>query len=121
MGAKPTTVDTVAFERGMTDLMGNYNQEPTEDANLRKRLLFRSRNLGMKELDLLVYKWANEHLQHMNRAQMIEFDEQVLKNETPDLYKSLVEVAEHNLHDPREYIQSIRKFSQRPDWNVQLK
>lgn len=57
---------------------------------LRKQLLFRSKNLGVKELDLLVGNWAKKNLQSMNDLELKQFNEEVLMKETPDLTKMLL-------------------------------
>ena len=68
-------------------------QPPPLETNinsLRKQLLYRSRNLGMRELDLLIGTWAEHHIYNLSEPQLQEFHSQVLKHETPDLVKKLM-------------------------------
>ena len=50
----------------------------TDIVLLRKQLNYRSNNLGMKELDLLVGRWAELHLPDMTQEQLHQFNERVL-------------------------------------------
>ena len=73
---------------------------------LRKQLNYRSNNLGMKELDLLVGRWAEIHLPGMTYEQLQEYNERVLTVETPDLYKNLLD---HQAPLPTdEYLKRIK-------------
>lgn len=47
--------------------------------SLRGQMLYRSRNLGMKELDLIVGSWANKNIHQMNIDQLNDFNHQVLQ------------------------------------------
>ncbi len=38
---------------------------------LRGQLLYRSKNLGVKELDLIIGSWAIHHLKKLNQAQLL--------------------------------------------------
>ena len=62
----------------------------TNVASLRKQLLYRSKNLGMRELDLLIGTWAEHNLQSLTEGELQEFHSEVLKHETPDLVKKLM-------------------------------
>jgi succinate dehydrogenase flavin-adding protein (antitoxin of CptAB toxin-antitoxin module) len=57
---------------------------------LRKQLLFRSKNLGMKELDLLVGRWATINLSNLDHETLEQFNTEVLSKETPNLNKILL-------------------------------
>ena len=62
----------------------------TNVASLRKQLLYRSKMMGMRELDLLIGAWAEHNIQNLTEPQLQEFYSQVLKHETPDLVKKLM-------------------------------
>ncbi len=51
----------------------------------RKRLLFRSRHRGTKEMDLLLGGFADRHMAGFSAAQLDRF-EALLQNSDPDLY-----------------------------------
>jgi len=50
-----------------------FTLEPEVEV-LRKQLLFRSKNLGMKELDLLVGRWATINFPRMGHQQLEQFN-----------------------------------------------
>lgn len=52
-------------------------------AALRGQMTYRARNLGMKELDLIVGSWATRFVPGLNKEQLTEFNKQVLQQETP--------------------------------------
>eukprot|EP00455_Lapot_gusevi_P008353 TRINITY_DN1362_c0_g1_i2.p1 TRINITY_DN1362_c0_g1~~TRINITY_DN1362_c0_g1_i2.p1 ORF type:complete len:157 (-),score=44.96 TRINITY_DN1362_c0_g1_i2:139-549(-) len=51
-----------------------------------KRMLWRAKQRGMLELDILLGKWAERHMHKLTEAQLQEFD-QILDLETPELLK----------------------------------
>lgn len=53
-------------------------------------MIFRSKNLGMKELDLLVGNWAKLNVPKLNYEELHQFNAEVLSKETPDLNKTLL-------------------------------
>lgn len=42
-------------------------------------MLYRAKNLGMKELDLIVGSWAAKNVQALNKEELLEFNKQVLQ------------------------------------------
>lgn len=82
-----------------------------ETEPLRKQLLFRSKNLGMKELDLLVGRWATLNFPKMNYEELQQFNQEVLSKETPDLNKMLLTKD----GEPTErFLKLIREFGRSP-------
>ncbi len=58
----------------------------TEDLETRrKRLIYRSRHRGTKEMDILLGGFADRHLDGFSAAQLDRF-EGLLQNSDPDLY-----------------------------------
>jgi succinate dehydrogenase flavin-adding protein (antitoxin of CptAB toxin-antitoxin module) len=53
-----------------------------------KRVLWRSKQRGWRELDLIVGSWATEHAHTLNDTELTAFEE-LLQEEIPDLYKWL--------------------------------
>lgn len=45
---------------------------------LRGQMLWRSKNLGVKELDLIVGSWAANFLKTLNYDQLLEYNKQVI-------------------------------------------
>ena len=55
-----------------------------QDVNaLRGQMLYRAKNLGVKELDLIVGSWAQNYIKEMNEKDLLLFNKQVLQQETP--------------------------------------
>ncbi|GAQ92065.1 hypothetical protein KFL_009160010 [Klebsormidium nitens] len=57
------------------------------------KILYRSRQRGLLELDLLIGKWASENVPRMD-GQAMDHYTQILDEENPDLWKWLTEQAE---------------------------
>lgn len=56
--------------RIITNNSGQFVKYLTLEPNLaalRGQMLYRARNLGMKELDLIVGSWATHHVKKMNK------------------------------------------------------
>ena len=53
-------------------------------------MLYRAKNLGVKELDLIVGSWAKLNMQKMNEGELKLFNKQVLQQETPELLRKLL-------------------------------
>ena len=65
------------------------DQISSEDAGLRRRLLFQSRHRGVKELDLILGRFAEAHLAGFRMAELQQYA--VLLGEAdPDIYDWLV-------------------------------
>ena len=59
-------------------------------AVLRKQLLYRSKQRGWLELDLIMGTWAEQHLERLSESELQQY-EAVVRRENPDLMKWLVE------------------------------
>ena len=57
---------------------------------LRKQLLYRSKQRGWLELDLILGTWAEQHLDTLSDSELVQY-EAVVRRENPDLIKWLVE------------------------------
>lgn len=53
-------------------------------------MLFRSKNLGVRELDLIIGTWAKHNLPHYSHPQLLRFNQEVLHHETPELLKKIL-------------------------------
>lgn len=55
-----------------------------QDVNaLRGQLLYRSKMLGVKELDLIIGSYATNFIKTMEMKELLEFNKQVIQQETP--------------------------------------
>jgi succinate dehydrogenase flavin-adding protein (antitoxin of CptAB toxin-antitoxin module) len=51
-----------------------------QDVNaLRGQMLFRSKNLGVKELDLIVGSWAVHFLKTLSYEQLLQYNQEVIR------------------------------------------
>lgn len=53
--------------------------------NKRRRLIFRSDHRGTKEMDIILGRFAREHVPTFTEVELCEYDE-LLRNNDPDLY-----------------------------------
>ena len=53
-------------------------------------MLYRAKNLGVKELDLIVGSWATHQIHSLGKKELIQFNNEILQQETPDLLKKLL-------------------------------
>jgi antitoxin CptB len=60
-----------------------------DDQTLRKRLRFRSWHRGTREMDLILGRFADRHLDAMTRGQLDRY-ERLLENNDPDIYEWLI-------------------------------
>ncbi len=63
----------------------NINNEDRSTAE--KQVFWRIRNIGQLELEFLIMKWYNENSANMSLADLVEFSEEVLEMENPDMNK----------------------------------
>ncbi|CAM6005790.1 unnamed protein product [Sphagnum balticum] len=67
-----------------------YFQLENDAEALKGQLLYRSKNLGVKELDLIIGSWATHNLKTLSQDQLLEYHQEVLQQETPDLWKKVL-------------------------------
>lgn len=70
-----------------TSLSTSY---PEDAAAIRRMIRYRCEHAGVKEVEILLKQWIDLNLEVMNRDQLIQFHEEVLTQETPDLYKIML-------------------------------
>ena len=81
-GTLPRPPPSAATER--------VNSASMSSSVLRKQLLYRSKQRGWLELDLILGTWAEQHLERLTEAELAQY-EAVVRRENPDLMKWLVE------------------------------
>jgi succinate dehydrogenase flavin-adding protein (antitoxin of CptAB toxin-antitoxin module) len=67
-----------------------YSPIETETNALRGQLLFRAKNLGMRELDLIVGSWAKLNFPQFSHQKLMAFNDEVMNHETPELLKKIL-------------------------------
>jgi len=81
----------------------------TELGALRRQLIFRSNHLGIKELDLIVGTWADHNIPNLSQTQLLDFNNQVLKHETPDLLKKVL--GQLAIQENEPLVKELRSFA----------
>lgn len=84
--------------------------EPLETR--RKRLLYRSRHRGMQELDLLIGRFAEQHLPDFDEDQLARF-EALLEVPEPMIYDWLLRRAAPPAHLNHDVLQLLLEFPYR--------
>lgn len=81
----------------------------------RKRLLYRSKYCGNKEMDLILGTFAERHLDTMNDAQLDKYDD-LIRNQDLDLYDWITGrqsvPAEHD-HDVMALLKEFKYYDER--------
>ncbi len=81
----------------------------------RKRLLYRSKYCGNKEMDLILGTFAERHLDAMTEAQLDKYDD-LIRNQDLDLYDWISGrepvPAEHD-HDVMALLKEFKYFDER--------
>lgn len=92
-----------SFAPGRTDV--------DKDLANRKRLIYRSKQRGWLEVDLLLGSWASEFVMTLNEEQLVQY-EAILNQETLDIYNFIIERDDVPEELETEVMQMLRKFAQ---------
>ena len=77
----------------------------------RKRMIYRSKQRGWLEVDILLGKWATEHVPTLNASELDEYDA-VLKEETINVYNYLSGKDPLPLHlQNNSVVKKIQKYA----------
>lgn len=112
---------TTNIEANYKKMYQIYDQKSADINTYRKMLIFRSKNLGMKELDLLIGTWAQRHINNLERKELERYEIEILHMETPDLYKILSSPSNDFKAEqlPADhFLAQIRSFGESPHWNA---
>ena len=85
------------------------NQDNKEQNNLRKKMIFRSWHRGMREIDILLGRFADEYLLNISYEEVLQYEE-LLKNNDPDLYNWITEKEEPPANANSDILKKIIKF-----------
>ncbi|ELR21802.1 TPR repeat region protein, partial [Acanthamoeba castellanii str. Neff] len=114
----PTSARLLSTSSASSSSSPNFtNQLPTYDDvkysqldSRRKRLLFRSKERGMLETDLILGSFAIQNLEAMNETQLAQF-EQILDCIDPDLFLYLTKKVETPAELDNEVMHAIQKHT----------
>ena len=70
---------------------------------LRKQLIYKSKNMGMKELDIILGNWAADNLPLFSEENCLNYYEEVLQMETPDVLRLLT--VKNLTNEENEFLQ----------------
>ena len=76
---------------------------------LKKKIIWRSGNLGMLELDVLVGKFAKRNIPNLTLPECKEYEQEVLSKETSDLFFMLIENKEQDPPEMGKFLKWIKK------------
>ena len=80
---------------------------PENIDDLRKMIAYRCSRSGSKETELILKEWAEKNLDLMNREELIQFHQEVVDQETVDLYQIFLGKMPHN---NLKYLEELVKF-----------
>jgi antitoxin CptB len=110
MGAMPPWLLTGGCQGLISYLLATWDVRMTEPREiLVKRLRFRSWRRGMREMDLLLGRFADRHLDELSRAQLAEY-EALLEVADADLYNWLTGTAAVPADFDGETLNLIKNF-----------
>lgn len=114
-----TTGMDVLIEERFSKMLNNYNKKPENEEDYKKQLQWRARNLGMKEMDILIGTWTRENLKNCSLEEALQFERDILTIETPDLFKLIFmtqdEISKLDIPN-NHYLFVIRNYAA-GDWN----
>eukprot|EP00742_Colponemidia_sp_Colp-10_P005254 GILJ01005612.1.p1 GENE.GILJ01005612.1~~GILJ01005612.1.p1 ORF type:complete len:140 (-),score=19.92 GILJ01005612.1:249-641(-) len=90
----------------------NYNSDNPPELDLeavRRQLMYRSRQRGWLELDIIIGEWAQKNLNTLDRDQLLEY-QKVLEMENPDLFKWLAGQEPIPPEADTPFLQELKKF-----------
>ena len=82
-------------------------------AHRRKKLKFRAWHRGIKEMDMILGKYADEHLEHMSDEQMDEFS-LLLQQPDDEMYKWVSGARQVPAEFDTEIMKTLKSFSMIP-------
>jgi succinate dehydrogenase assembly factor 2 len=75
----------------------------------RKQLIYRSKQRGWLEVDLILGSWATDNIMYLSESQLKQY-EYILNQETLDIYHSITKIKKVEKHIDNEVMQMIRKY-----------
>lgn len=76
-----------------------------------RRIIYRSKQRGWLELDILFGNWAAKHVPGISDERHVEMVERLLEAETPDVLKWVLGQSEPPLHFRNEILASLRDYA----------
>ena len=80
---------------------------PENVEDLRKMIIYRSGRTGTKETEFILKKWVEKNIDSLNREELIQFHQEVLDQETVELYQILLG---HLPHNNLKYLETLTQF-----------
>ena len=80
---------------------------PDDVSDLRKMIIYRGGRTGTKETEYILKEWMENNLPLMNRDELIQFHQEVIDQETVELYQILLGQLPHG---DLKYLKQLVKF-----------
>lgn len=67
-----------------------YSQKPAEIDGYKRQIMYRSKHIGTKELEIILSDWLTLNMDKMTYGDLEQFDSDILDMENPQLQRYLV-------------------------------
>merc|ERR1719152_333592 len=94
-------------------LLRGWRSRPEDLKLYQQQCVWRSSNLGMKELDLAFGMWSKKNMHNLSREECEKYEREILQSESPELWKWILEDPKESGADKQpqdHYIHVVRKF-----------
>ena len=85
--------------------------------SFRKKLLYRSKQRGWLEVDIILGSWASDHLPKLDKNTLLKY-EKILNQETTDIFDIIVRSKSIPQDLDKDLIQSIQDYSHKIDFST---
>lgn len=82
----------------------------------RKQLLYRSKQRGWLEVDIILGSWASDNLNNMNEDKLIKY-EKILNQDTTDIFDIIVKSKSVPQDLDKDLIKNIQNYSHKIDFS----
>ena len=89
----------------------------TFEDSYRKRLLYRSKQRGWLEVDIILGSWASDHLPKLDKNTLLKY-EKILNQETTDIFDIIVRSKSIPQDLDKDLIESIQDYSHNIDFST---
>ncbi len=77
---------------------------------LKKQLYYRCKRMGSLEVEVVLTRWLDSHLEEMSEEQVRQFDHEVVQLENPVLHAYLLKGEEPHIYHDNHYINLLREY-----------
>ena len=81
----------------------------------RKKLLYRSKQRGWLEVDIILGSWASDNLMNLSNTQLVNY-EKILNQDTNDIFDIIVKSKNISNDLDKDLIKNIQNYSHKIDF-----